>query len=113
MCGVELISNNAQSPTVTSSPLLGVSAETTQAGTSTTQSTTLISCNPIRGGSVVGVWISTSASTTNIRAHTTAELGTYKTVAYTNTPVLNNADAWNTSVQELYLKVYYRGYKVA
>ena len=114
LCGVDLISDTPApdaTPTKASSVLMGITPLTAQSGADALQRSSLITCNPIRAGSSVGIWISTNNSTGNFRYLDTGYTGINKSVAYTATPPTADSTAWGTDANFIvYLKAYYVGY---
>ena len=108
MCGIDLL--DADPPVINSSVLLGNTDEVVQSGANSAQSTTLQTFNPVRGGAIIGLWISGSSGTATIKG-VGADRG--KSVSYTSTPPSENGSAWNTvgAISNTpYLKIWYRGY---
>ena len=109
MCGVDII--DADPPTIASTPLSAVGAETAQSGTSAVQRNSNISNNMFPAGAVLGVWISLSNATATVRHLTgAASQNQQKGTAYSNTPPTVENTGWGTSTTRKYIKVYYVGY---
>lgn len=107
-CGIELV--DANPPTLASTPLLGVTQEVAQAGTSTIQSSAVVSCKPIRAGTLIGVWVCGSGATGKIFYTTGGATNDRKLITYTASPTTNDTTAWGASGVKIYCKIYFRGY---
>ena len=107
LCGVDLI--DAIPPVNAVTPLIGITGVIAQSGTNAVQRTNMASCNPIRGGTMLGVWISSSDLTGVFRHDSGGSGNVSKTITYTVAPVSSDANSWNASITRMYLKVYYRG----
>ena len=110
ICGVDLV--DSTSPSITNSVLLGVSSQVAQAGVSSTQSVSMINCNPIPAGNIVGFWISIDNGTGTVRAKNITSVNVrWKANAFSSTPPSQSTAGWNASVTRVSLKAYFRGYK--
>lgn len=107
LCGINIMDSNPPSDPRT--VLLGITAVTAQSGASSIQRASMVSCNPIRGGTLLGVWISSSDSTGTFRFDAGGGGNVYQTIAYTTEPQTGDVITWNASTTRMYLKVYYRG----
>jgi len=109
IAGVDII--DADPPTLASVPLVALANEIAQAGTSVIQRNSQLTSKPIRGGSVIGAWVSCSSGTATLREQT--GLGSQnqsKATAYSTGPPTNDVTAWTATTARKYLKIYYRGY---
>jgi len=111
-CGIDLI--NADPPTIDSTPLMALGANVAQSGTSAVQRNSQIVSNPIRGGTICGGWVAFSSASATVRHDTgaTSQKRTKTTASTDNeTPNASNTTVFNAATtNEVYLKVYYRGY---
>ena len=102
---------DADPPTLASTPLLTLAQQVAQAGTSAVQRVSVVTSKSIRGGSILGVWVSCSSATATLREQT--GLGSQnqsKATAYSASPGTNDVTAWTATTARKYLKIYYRGY---
>ena len=108
ICGIDTV--DAIPPSNNTSILLGNTGQISQVGGSTVQSTTLLSCDPIRGGTKLGLWLTTNVGT-NMSDGVDGP-GRRKVMAYSNNPPLSDSTAWDATSPSstIYLKIYYRGY---
>ncbi len=107
MMGVDLV--DAEPPTINHSVSVALCPEST--GSGLTKVSTIYS-RPIRGGTLVGLWIENSTSTSTGIAQITP-IPTYprsRTTTYTPTPKVADATAWNIVGVSYYIKGYFRGY---
>ena len=107
--GIDIV--NADPPTLASTPLLALAQEVAQAGTSAVQRVSITASHPIRGGAIIGIWVSGSSGTATLREQT--GLGSQnqsKATAYDASPQASDNTAWTTATARKYLKIYYRGY---
>ena len=108
-CGVDMV--DANPPTLASVPLVANAMEVAQTGTNSDQTVSIISSKPIRGGTILGVWISCSSGTATIREQTgMGSQNQQKATAYSAAPASNDTTAWATATARKYLKVGYVGY---
>jgi len=109
IAGLDIV--NADPPTLASTPLLSVAQEVAQAGVSAVQRSSITSSCIIRGGTIVGIWVSLSNGTATIREITgQGSQNQQKATAYSATPASNEVTAWAAATARKYLKLYYRGY---
>lgn len=109
VAGVDVI--NADPPTLASTPLLSVTQEVAQAGTSAVQRVSIVMGQPIRAGAVVGIWVSCSSGTATLREQTgLGSQNQQKATAYSANPNAADNTAWTTATARKYLKLYFRGY---
>lgn len=110
IAGIDVI--NADPPTIDNTPLLALSQQAAQTGTSVIQRVSAISSSLIRGGTICGAWISCSSGTATLREQT--GLGSqkqHKATSYSATPSFSENTAFAAAVTvRKYIKVYYRGY---
>lgn len=107
MMGVDLV--NADPPTLSHSVLVALCPEST--GSGLTKVSTIYS-RPIRGGTLVGLWVENSTSTaTGIALITpTPSNPRSRTTVYSTTPKMADATAWNVTGSSYYINGYFRGY---
>lgn len=106
--GVDII--NADPPTIASTPLAALGQEVTQSGTDTTQSCTNVASNPIRGGTIIGVWVSGSSASGDLRKVTGSSQNQRKATAYTSSPSASDSTAWTATTDKYYITCTYRSY---
>jgi len=106
VAGVDIV--NANPPTLNGAVLAAVSPAIAPSGT--TQRTSQIASDFIMGGTICGVWIS-SSGTTQYDA-LIAGAGKQKSVGYTASPPTHDSTAFATDTDNLKysIKAYYRGY---
>src|SRR3990167_1156808 len=106
--GVDVV--NADPPTLTHTPLAVCGQEVTQSGTSVIQRVSIAASNMIRGGSILGAWVSCSSGTATLREQTgLGSQNQQKATAYSASPSAADNTSWTTATARKYLKVYYRG----
>ena len=106
IAGVDLI--DAETPTLNASVLVALSSVVAQSGPDAVQRNSRIVSDIIRGGTICGLWFSTSvASNQRFVAGTS---GFAKTIAYTTSPLSQDVSAFTTGGNPFYIKVYYVGY---
>jgi len=106
--GVDVV--DSTTPTNAGSPLLCLAQEVAQAGTSAVQRVSINSSNLIRGGTVIGVWVSFSSASATIREDNGSANAYEKATSYDATPPASDTTAWTSGVDQVYIKLYYRGY---
>lgn len=97
-------------PTIDSTPLLALAQEVTQTGISQVQRSSVVSSKLIRGGTLIGAWVSCSAATT-LQKDNGAGGAYHKATSYDASPSACDNTAFTSAVDPVYLKVYYRGYQ--
>jgi len=111
-CGVDII--NADPPTVDSTPLVAYGNNIAQSGSDTTQRNSQIIGQPIRGGTILGAWVAFSSASAEVKYKNDSDSQKRQkatAAAENETPTALNATAFATATtNEVYLKVYYRGY---
>jgi len=103
---------DANPPTIDNTPLLALGQQVAQAGTSAVQRVSIVSSSLIRGGTIIGAWVSCSSGTATLREQTgLSSQKQYKATAYNATPDFaeNTVFAAAVTVRK-YVKIYYRGY---
>ncbi len=109
MAGIDAV--DADPPTLASTPLACLAIEVAQSGTSTTQKNSFVASNSLRGGTVLGAWVSCSSGTATLREQTgLGSQNQQKATAYSATPNASENTAWTTATARKYIKVYYRGF---
>ena len=88
------------------------SAEQSVGSVSSIKRNNAVTSLPIRGGTIVGLWIHYENSTHSLRAISISSRNQRRSFAYpTNAVIQLNIDTdWSTHTFESYLKVYFRGY---
>lgn len=105
MAGVDLL--NADPPTLNGVSLVAITSQVANTGNDAIQRNSRIVSNLIRGGIILGAWISIADSAQNYWYSSGTQYA--KTVTYSSSPPNHNNDAFITS-NVFYIKVYYRGY---
>ena len=109
IAGVDVV--NADPPTNNSSVLVALATLfSLSAGSGPSIKNTNVISKPIRGGSILGAWVNTSADNT---VTLTSTLGTYfKIMAYDTSPEFanNTTFIYNALTGVPAIKIYYRGY---
>jgi len=109
IAGVDMI--DADPPTLANTILIAHCPELAQAGVSQDQSTTQIVSKPVRGGTICGVWVSSSSNTATLREQTgLGSQNQLKASAYDTTPDSADTTAWTTATARKKVVAYYRGY---
>jgi len=106
--GVDIV--DANPPVLAPTILAAVSAQVANAGVSSIQRQSRVTSNPIRGGTVCGVWVYTDSATQTYRTLVVGSANNRKTVAYTAAVPNQDVTAWTASTVQAYVKAYYRGY---
>lgn len=108
-CGVSVV--DANPPTLAGTSLVAHAMEEAQAGASAVQRFSLIASKPIRGGTILGIWVQCSSGTATLREETgLGSQNQQKASAYDASPDTNDSTAWATATARKYLKLYFRGY---
>ena len=108
IAGIDLV--DADPPTNNHTPLVTLVTEVAQTGTSAVQRNSDVATNTIRGGTILGAWISFSSASATYRYATGSSQNQQKATAYDNTPLSAEATAWTASTNRAYIKVYYRSF---
>ena len=104
VCGLEEI--NANPPTDDGSVLRAWCKGQTQTGASAVQRVSIVGSQLIKGGTLVGAFISSNSATGRYGTTTQAGANRLKALVY-NTDVQNgNTTAWASGTEEPYIKVY-------
>jgi hypothetical protein len=101
-------------PTNPAVPTVAFGQLTANSGTNATQRVSQIVCQPIRGGTPIGIFVQSSTNSQTYRALSTNSINNRKTgITFpTGGDVANQENnAWVANTTNIYLKVYYRGYK--
>ena len=106
--GVDIV--DANPPTVAGTPLVALGQEVTQSGTGTDQSCTNVASNPIRGGTILGVWVSCSSASADLRKVTGSSQNQRKATAYSSSPSAADSTAWTATTDKYHIKATYRSY---
>ena len=106
--GVDIV--NADPPTLASTILVALGQEVTQAGTGADQSCVNVSSNPIRGGTILGVWVSCSSASADLRKVTGSSQNQRKATAYSSSPGTADSTAWTATTDKYHIKATYRSY---
>jgi len=111
MSGVDVI--DADPPTVDHTPLVALGILTAQAGVSVIQRVSILAPAILRAGTILGVWFSTESTTATFRHNTgaTSKKHSKALVASQTTPAAAENTAFvAANTNQVYLKLYYRGY---
>ena len=104
---------NANPPTLAAVPLIASGQEVAQAGVSSVQRVSIIASSLIKGGTIVGIWLTCSSASATIREITgQGSQNQQKATAYSADLPTQDNTAWTTATARKYLKLYYRGYVV-
>lgn len=106
--GVDIV--DANPPTIANTVLVALGQEVTQAGINADQSCTNVSSNPIRGGTILGVWVSCSSASADLRKVTGASQNQSKATAYSSSPAAADSTAWTATTDKYHIKATYRSY---
>jgi hypothetical protein len=105
-CGVERV--DANPPVLAPTVLVAWGVRVVQTGANGVQRNSQISSNPIRGGTILGVWFVSDSATGTFGNTSSASLNQRKTIA-AGVPSLADVTAWTASAVTYYVKAYYRG----
>lgn len=108
LAGVDLV--DAVSPVSPHTRLVALAKKTTQSGISIKQRVSDLWSLLIPAGAIIKPFAS-SSSTNNIGFVTVASVNNQKAITYTDNPALSETTAWTASTLQLYLRIYYKGYK--
>lgn len=104
-CGVDLVDANPPSSDFTKLVAWGGFPHS---GISVVQRFSLIGSTPIRGGTVLGVWFAPDSATATFAYTVVSSTPNSKNVTASSLPLVESA-VWANSVNQFYLKCYYRG----
>lgn len=109
VCGIQTV--DANPPTLAGVVLLGLTQTVAAAGTSAVQRVSVLACHPIRGGSLIAVFIQGATATQRFRTATVGSSNIRKNVAATANIENAETSAWVAYTEQAYCKIYYREYK--
>ena len=111
ICGAVIV--NATPPTQSAVPTVAFGQLTANAGANAIQRVSRIVSQPIRGGTMIGIFVQADAATHTYRTATVASANNRKTVTFPASGDVPNQEsvAWTAHTTKAYVKVYYRGYK--
>jgi len=103
--GIDVV--NANPPTINSTQMLGLGIKTTPSGINSIQRTSIVSSNPVRGGTICGAWIRGDTSPV-VREQT--GLGSQNQTKSDVEDGLFDDSAFSSTTARKYIKVYFVGY---
>lgn len=109
VCGIQSV--DANPPTIAGVVLLGLTQTVAASGTSAVQRVSVLSCNIIRGGSLIAVFIQGASATQRFMTATVGSANIRKNVSPTANIENAETSAWVAYTESAYCKIYYREYK--
>lgn len=107
-CGVERV--DANPPVIPGTVNVATGARIAHAGSNAAQRNSQIASQPIRGGTILGVWFTSDSASATFGNTAVSNNNNRKTLA-AGTPALADVTAWTASTAGYYVKAYYQGIK--
>lgn len=109
VCGIHAV--DASPPTLAGVVLKGLTQTVAASGTSSVQRISVLNCTPIRGGTVIGVFIQGASASQRFMTSTVGSGNYRKTVTVTANVENAETSSWVAYTEQAYCKIYYVEYK--